>query len=283
MSWKKQQGFTLIEVLVALILTGVTVAAIVSFVSNSSSTSADEAAVAAQNSKLRSTMALVQRELGDADELIDVDISKKSATTTAGNNVIFSRVQETGTGEKRFTVERISYNGPLDNTFTGDASSQTPLLVGDAASAPAYANTITVQIKTYASNSTVNNPIPNRVQAAQDIKQVAPKVLINDVPTLGTGKVKPLFQYSKSASSPILEKSASQPDGADLNNTAWYRGVQLVDVNLSRDEDIKVGAKLSDVSKALTNEHFPTATLSTSVYLKNLGQHTQSRNQDVEC
>jgi type II secretory pathway pseudopilin PulG len=268
----RQAGFTIIDILVALILIGVCAAAVVSLVSNSSSLVRDQSAVAAQNNKVRSAMALIQRDLSEATKPLgfrDTSISNPNGTSgsclpnspnaespglvklcaPAGNEIIFQRSHELPPspdfpdGRRIYYGERIAYNGPsatpaLRNTITVQAvRSSTPFWNMDDIDSP--------------SSPPTTPPAPPGVSIRARIKNAPARVILDKVPEPDV--TNPLFAYYKDAITPA---------------TTDPKSIGLVEVNLRRDEDLGEGVSQA---AALANEVFPTASLSTSVFLKRIG------------
>lgn len=267
----RQAGFTVIDILLGLILLGICAAAIVSLVSNSSSSARDQATVAAQNNKVRSAMALIQRDLSEAIRPLGFrDTSIVNPNGTSGSclpnspnaegagllklcgltehEIIFQRSQELPPseefpeGRRIYYGERIAYNGPsatpaLRNTITVQAiRSSTPFWDANDIDSPSLSPT--------------TPPAPLGMSIRARIKNAPARVILDKVPE--PAATNPLFAYYKNAITPTTDP----------------KSIRLVDVNLRRDEDLREGV---GQAAALANEAFPTIGLSTSVFLKRIG------------
>lgn len=113
-------------------------------------------------------------------------------------------------------------------------------------------NTITLQV---ARQST---PFASTTAALTAATGAPSKVILDKV--IAPTATEPLFKYYQNANLAVNGSSST-----------WRDDVQLVDLILRRDED------------GTGNEKFPTAKLSTSIYLRRIGQATEGGNQDLTC
>jgi prepilin-type N-terminal cleavage/methylation domain-containing protein len=247
---RSARGFTLIEMLIGLVLLSVTATAVIGLIVNSNNTAGDLASVAAQNSKMRSAMALIQRELSEANNPL-VNVGVETCTSAggecagpAGTSVSFIRVQTTASGARVYLAERFQYNGP---TASGKLR-----------------NTITQQVVRS------NSAFANNAAAAAAVAAAPTKVILDKVVPPAAND--PLFQYYKSATNPV---------NYTAGNTAWYSDVALVEVNLRRDEDMS--SSDSNPADAVTKQRFPVTRLASSVYMKRIGQQTEGDDDDLSC
>lgn len=281
---RSQAGFTVIEILIALLLAGVTSAAVITTLNRSGKASVNASLVAKQNAQLRTAMNTIQRNLAYADRpLLFADWANeanKSRSTLQerapwGGQIDYVRTEDLSDGTVAYYAERIKLWRVCPSGVTTACDASVP---------DNLRNTVTLQ----SARITASSLDDARGQYTTTIAAAAPKVLLDKA--LAPNDTRPLFHYRASAAA-FVDTLADNPataavdpsiprdlkdryddrgtaDPADdvLEASGWINDVALIDVTLARDED----ATEVPLSAGHTNSGavYRPATLSTSVYLQ---------------
>ena len=118
---KRQAGFTLIEVTIALVIMGVMVVGILALLRGAGSSASRQAAQAAQNGEIRTGVQTLQNSISNADRpLLYVPATNTSGGWVAeGNEIIYTRTDDRGPAKDTiYAAERVRLVDSEGNTAT---------------------------------------------------------------------------------------------------------------------------------------------------------------------
>jgi prepilin-type N-terminal cleavage/methylation domain-containing protein len=243
------RGFTLVELLVGIILFGVTALAVSQVLIGGGKTTKTNMAATTQNSMLRAAAELIRTDLAASEQFVEFD-QVTVGSNMGGNSITFVKKVPDGSGGWTYIPERIAFRG---STETNEKLRYTVTVQ----QGPRSAKTAAV---TYASTSANWTTAPSRV-------------LVNKATSSSS---QPLFMYFEKATTRIPSTATA---------LSVLQDTQLVDLNLRRDEDVNpANSAASEVSDAETNKTTPTARLETSIYLTGTASQGRGNNGDqVMC
>ena len=238
---KKNQGFSLLEVVIALAILSIMVVGVVGLVGGATTSSNREILRSAQNGEMRTGLQTLQNSLAEADRPLMYVPATQSGTgyLPEGNEIIYSRTEDKGPAQRvAYAAERIRLvdedgNDPAESNKPGKLVLQRIVLPADSTERQSRI-------------SDLSSP------SATDWQSAPTKVLLTNLQP-----EKPLFSFKERAG-----KNATILDPG--SGTRTVDNVGMVDINLIRDND---GDK----------DRFSASTLTTSVYLRKVaGRSTLS-------
>jgi prepilin-type N-terminal cleavage/methylation domain-containing protein len=235
---KRQAGFTLIEVTIALAVMGVMVVGILTLLRGAGSSASRQAAQATQNGEIRTGVQTLQNSLSNADRpLLYVPATNTSGGWVAeGNEIIYTRTDDRGpTQDTIYAAERVRL---VDNEGNTAAAGEPGKLV--------------LQRKSYTSASDREAEMVDLKDRTSPAWQNAPsKVILSNV-----NSSKSIFSFMARAGqqAPLLGTSSA-------DTTTNLEDVGLVDVSLISDQD---GSE----------DRYQGASIDTSIYLRKAAGRT---------
>lgn len=241
-----QRGFSLIEILIGVLLLGITGVAAISLLGSANQGSATAVKVAEQNGQLRQTVDLLKSRLSQASRVRPLLTTPQGAvaqTDPETTGVIYLRAEQVDPGNSAADPDQVATKYFAEYLWYDAPSKE--LRLKQMTSASSYESAWpTMDASSFASTK-------YRVLARN----------VSDPATTG----QPMFKWYRTATA-----SLTVPALTDPNPTDWERKAGLVDVKLIADADD-------------TRENVQASTLETSVFLERVGGHTQGAGGDSEC
>lgn len=239
---RKSNGFTLMEVMIALAIMGVLVVGVIGLVGGATKSATRQSMQAAQNGEMRTGMQTIQNSLSNADRpLMYVPAMAVGGQNVAkGNEIVFSRTEDRGPSKPVvYAAERLRLINANGNTASVGEESR---LVLQRIVLPQSSSDRQSKI------AELSDPYA----ATSEWRNAPTKVLLDKVQP-----DKPFFSFKASAGKDATVVTSSSGTMVD--------DVSLVDVNITRDAD---GSE----------NRYASANLKTSIYLRKVGGRSTLSN-----
>ena len=258
----RHEGFSLIELMVAVAITGMIVLGVMSLLRGAGESAGDAARQTKQSAELRNAMALIQRDLAAADRpALRFGDAGGIDGAGQGNEIVFTRTEDRGGASAEYFVQRIWFEDGATVDQRGEVRMQVKAITA------AQMEDLSSDAQTDAAE-VIADPAssPAQVAAAQAVIDYATEVRDVASAQWSGEPTRVLVKAAEISASEKLfvfyEKAGTTTTNPDL--------VSLIDVNLRSDSD---GASEDDQG----------VTLRSSVYLRKIGRRTTGSGSPINC